>query len=550
MKISLVSMRIKSGQCEENYEIISKAIQKAIAQKVDLIVFPQNAVSGYLLGDRWLDANFCQYVDHFNDAILEYSDQIAIVWGNVRYRRGKCFNAAFFAYKKQTHMRLKPNQKSTLQNDFCYFQDLKMDSTIEFQGKCIALNFGHAKQIADLNINLDAQPYTGEANAPYVNQCIYVNAFGMQNVDKNVVLMQGGSYVYMNQQLYYQAPYAQANETIIDLDLPAQGVPQSTQLLDVLIQAIKCFDEEIFPFKNPWIIGLSGGIDSAITCALLCMALGKKRIHAFHLTSKYNSSQSIKNAKSIAKALAIPLKSENMEAILKHLEAYIDDNFVNDAHNETLYAENIQSRLRGFLLNAFASKLNGVIVNNANKIEIALGYCTLYGDSIGALSLIGDLTKREIFELARAINAHANKIIIPLSLIPKINNGELHWDLPPSAELKKDQKDPMKWFYHDAMLESFYKHHGMHVFMQHFLNQDFSADIQFWLEYYHLTDSQAFLKDIEWVLNTIQKNIFKRLQSPPIVLLHKQDWGTKGIVQSSIGHKEYTRLKQAIVDKK
>lgn len=95
MKVAVVTMHVKQGKCEENVSYMKQMIQKAREEQADMIVFPQNAVSGYLLGDQWLDDDWCRYVDSFNEALLAESEDIAIVWGNIRYRNRRRFNAAF-----------------------------------------------------------------------------------------------------------------------------------------------------------------------------------------------------------------------------------------------------------------------------------------------------------------------------------------------------------------------------------------------------------------------------------------------------------------------
>lgn len=157
MKVAIVTMHVKQGKCEENVSYMKQMIQKAREEQADMIVFPQNAVSGYLLGDQWLDDDWCRYVDSFNEALLAESEDIAIVWGNIRYRNRRRFNAAFFAYRKQTHMRVKRNTPYT--DDARYFEENPINSAIEFKGHVFALNFGREVQLTDININLDAAMY-------------------------------------------------------------------------------------------------------------------------------------------------------------------------------------------------------------------------------------------------------------------------------------------------------------------------------------------------------------------------------------------------------
>ena len=195
---------------------------------------------------------------------------------------------------------------------------------------------------------------------------------------------------------------------------------------------------------------------------------------------------------------------------------------------EGLALENIQARLRGHLLSSFASMEGGVIVNNGNKVEAALGYCTLYGDAIGALSPIADCTKVQLFDLAKQINAAFNREIIPANLLPQTQDGCLIWEFPPSAELKDDQRDPMKWFYHDWLISKLteYPSGQAEEIMEDYLSgQAQSSEVGRWLTYYGLDDPRAFIDDLEWVLRTMQGAVFKRIQFPPLIMISRGAFG-------------------------
>ena len=137
MKIAAVSMRIKQGRCEENVRQMMRCIEEAKQEGAQLIVFPQNAVSGLQLGEMWLDDDFCRYADSFNARIAALADTIAIVWGNVRYRGSRRFNTAFFAYRGQLELRVKKID-GALENEARYFDPLDIGELIEYGGELIA----------------------------------------------------------------------------------------------------------------------------------------------------------------------------------------------------------------------------------------------------------------------------------------------------------------------------------------------------------------------------------------------------------------------------
>ena len=194
--------------------------------------------------------------------------------------------------------------------------------------------------------------------------------------------------------------------------------------------------------------------------------------------------------------------------------------------------ENLQAKIRGTsMLSNLSAKYNALFTNNGNKLEVALGYATLYGDWGGALAPIADLTKTEVVEMARYLN---NKIfkdeIIPNSVLPdelwRFNADQI----PPTAELKNNQVDPMKFGYHCALIKAItdYKKKSMEDIMQWYLegslekNLDISTKL---IKRWNLNDPQEFIRDLEWFYSKIQNNVFKRVQAPPIILTSKSAYG-------------------------
>ena len=126
MKVAMVTMNVEVGKCQDNVHKMLTYIEKARQENVDLIIFPQNAVSGYLLYEQWMDDAWCRYVDAFNEILIQESYEIAIVWGNIRYRNKRRFQADFFAYEGKTHMRVKSNETLAYINDHLYFEESKI----------------------------------------------------------------------------------------------------------------------------------------------------------------------------------------------------------------------------------------------------------------------------------------------------------------------------------------------------------------------------------------------------------------------------------------
>ena len=534
MKVALVTMNVKAGQCEENVRFMKDKIQQAKQDGAELIVFPQNAVSGYLLGDVWYDDDFCTYVDHFNDELIALSEDIAIVWGNIRYRNHRRFNAAFFAYKGQTHMRVKKNEDLAYMQDHLYFENNPINSAIAYQEDCIfALNFKDEIQMTDMNINLDTKPFQLENEDVHRGNVIYCNACGMQNTDHSVLVMQGGSYIQRNGVCLYQAPYFKEDYALIDIeDLQIADEVEKPTLLDALTMGIREFDQQVLGGRLPWVIGMSGGLDSSVTAALFVHALGNERVHGYNLATRHNSDQTKSNARKEAEALGIECREGAIEGLVAAAEETILKEYQYDVNDyPILVKENLQARARGYLLNSFAGILGGVIINNANKVEVALGYCTLYGDSIGALSPIGDLTKVQLFTLSKELNERFGKEVVPVGLLPEVHGDTIDWQMPPSAELKENQFDPMKWFYHDYLVDHLGNDLTVCQLLKQYEEHTLPMDIQKWITYYHLDEPKAFLEDLQWFLNTQQRNSFKALQLPPAICVHRKTFAAKKLAQ-------------------
>lgn len=540
MKIAIVTMEVKSMCYKENFDYMMEMIERAKQDHADLIVFPQNAISGYYLGDAWKDPETCRYIESFNAPLIQASEDLAIVWGNIKYRNGKLFNCAFFAYQKETHMRVKTKETHAFAQDEA-FDELNINSAIPYQNQVFALNFGTKLQLSDWNINLDAKPYDLHNETKFSGNVIYVNAVGMQNVNKAVMMMEGGSAVVCEGKYLWQMTHGESGYALVDLSQKTFIQPKQRNLLVLLKQAIKGFDEQILGGKAPWIVGLSGGLDSSVSAALLVSALGKNRVIGYGMSSVNNSEQTKENARLEAKRLDIAYHEGSIQPLV-------------DATNDILHAygynqikglalENIQARVRGHLLSGFASLVGGVVVNNGNKVENALGYCTLYGDAIGAIGILGDLTKVQLFDLAKQLNGEFQKEVVPTNLLGQFIDGRVIFDVAPTAELKTDQKDPMKWFYHDYLVD----HLGRDLTITEFLNQYlfgsvWKSEISEIMKFYHLDDPKVFVEDFQWFYRTAKRNSFKHTQVPLILTLTQNGYALRKEVQGSMDLSQIEKL--------
>jgi NAD+ synthase (glutamine-hydrolysing) len=582
LKIALGQMRVIPGQPSINFATLTSMVNEAKASKVDLIVFPELCITGYLIGDQFLDNEWVDFAVSFNDQIKKLSKDIMIVWGNVwtlgqnpsitnNDSRLAKLNAALIAYNGEYltrkngvypgvyPKRLFPNYR--MFDDQRYFLpgreleeklNLKVKSfldplTVNYQGETIrfglevcedmwddAYGFSpsqeYLKQGVDLLINISASPWTLDkeksrqvqiqkhARVPF----IFVNKVGADNNGKNVVLFEGGSMVYnASGELTIQAN-EQAEPELLVAKLNDKKLRSSDpqKLYTMLKKGIAYFDEQLFQKKVPWIIGVSGGIDSAVSLALLTEVVGKERVYAYSLPTSFNQEATKANAKHLATTLGVHFQEIPIQ---KMVDAFL----AIQPQADSLTKENIQARVRGSVLMNLAAEKKGVVINNGNKIEIALGYTTLYGDTIGALAPLGDLTKLQISELATWINQRWQKEVIPHNLIAKMVNGVPQFTLQPSAELKTNQVDPMKWGYHDWLIHELLSFPSLapERMLTMFQQKTFPKTVTTLLRHYGLDQPKAFIADLEWVLNLWNRSYFKRVQMPPNIIISKGAFG-------------------------
>ncbi len=240
--------------------------------------------------------------------------------------------------------------------------------------------------------------------------------------------------------------------------------------------------------------GLSGGIDSALVATLAVKALGTRRVKAFALPSRYSSIESVEDAKTLAGNLGIELEVLPIEDVFK---SYLDTlKRVFRGTEPDITEENLQARIRGTLLMAYSNKFNSLLLATGNKSELATGYCTLYGDMAGALAVIGDLLKTEVYEMARYINRNGE--VIPESILTK----------PPSAELKPDQKDQ------DTLPPYEILDKIIDLYIVHNKSEE-------------EIESEGFERELVGrVIGMIRRAEYKRRQAPPVLKVSPRAFGT------------------------
>jgi NAD+ synthase (glutamine-hydrolysing) len=660
MRIALAQMEVIPGQPDKNLDCMLEHVSNAVDSNADLIVFPEMAVAGYLLGDMWLDEAFCADLASYNDDIRNASQKIAIVWGNIYVdsneainqrlgnhngwhpnKDGRCrkYNAVFVAqngeYVRQSsriadagylpdgvHPKaLLPNYR--IFDDERYFfslQDIAKDFGVPFHslvqpfememaGVKRRLGFETCEDLwcndyranfnainptsdliqngADLIINISASPWTYGKNGArdrrvaFLKQVIgdefvpfmYVNCVGAQNNGKNILTFDGGTSVYnhsgepiiLNQEAY------QNSLTLVDESQLNQAVtrreekPRIAQKYNALIRGLRHLKDMIGAAVDPKVvIGLSGGIDSAVNAALLVKAYGKDRVIAVNMPSQYNSNKTINCAKTVASSLDIQLVSVPIRELAELNRELLDAAYLGNIEDlpesqRTLNYENIQAKVRGTsILSNLAAQYGAIFTNNGNKLETALGYATLYGDIGGAIAPIGDLTKSEVFEMAAYLNnAVFSSPVIPGSLIPDSLYTFAEDQIAPTAELKEAQLDPMKFGYHDALLDKYtdFKKASAEQVLQWYLDGvleeklGISAEL---IKRWGIDVPEDFVNDLEWFDQKVRSSVFKRIQSPPIIITSKSAYGYD-IRESQLAYRHsrhYKYLKDRVLSMK
>ena len=322
---------------------------------------------------------------------------------------------------------------------------------------------------------------------------VYVNTVGANdNIifdGQSMATSRDGKLVFMGKAFEEELAVVETDTTGPEVPLPQD---RYAQIEGALVLGIKDYVRKC-GFTRVH-LGLSGGIDSALVAVLAVKALGAERVDVFGLPSRYSSTGSVEDARSLAANLGLTLRLMSIEEIFGSFLSTLEPVFAGAKPDIT--EENIQARIRGTLLMAFSNKRNSLLLTTGNKSELATGYCTLYGDMSGGLAVIGDLLKVEVYGLARSINAREH--LIPESIIDK----------PPSAELRPDQKDQ----------DSLPPYETLDAILQQYLVQNKSA-----------ADIAACGFDaalVRSVIAMVEKAEYKRRQAPPVLKVSPKAFGT------------------------
>ena len=463
MKISLCQINPTVGAIDRNVDLIMKWYQKAVAAGSELTVFPELALVGYPPQDLLLRRRFLDKAEMALKSIAERTT-VPMIIGNPLRENGELYNCAFVCSNGEITGHYKKRLLPTYDvfDEDRYFTSGESMEVIEvrFGDSLVKIGMQICEDLwdedyacnlakllkekgAEYIVNISASPYrvgrladrsklivskVTETALPF----FYCNIVGAQDE----LIFDGQSLAYDGKgNLIGQGSAFEEDIVLVDLENPVPIQLKISEREQKIYNALVLGVRDYFRKTgyNKAVLGLSGGIDSSLTGCIAVDALGPNNVHGVSMPSRYSSDHSRNDAKTLAKNLGIDYRTISIESIIGEFDESLEESF--NGTEPGVAEENIQARVRGSLLMALSNKFNWLVLSTGNKTELAMGYCTLYGDMNGGLAVISDLSKTDVYALSRWVNEEADSERIPVNSIEK----------PPSAELRPDQVDPFDY---------------------------------------------------------------------------------------------------------
>ncbi len=544
MRIRLEQLNPTIGDIKGNKALIMDALRDAESDEIDLLILPEMVTTGYPPLDLLESDYFRSCSFESNEAIIRETGKTALLFGTITPNDSnigrKLYNTAILAAEgKQigsVHKTLLPTYD--IFDDLRYFEPNKSFSCIEFKGVYLGVTVCediwynenefqyHTYDVdpaevlrdkgADVIINVSASPYTATKHENRMGMLqnharrlklpvLYSNQVGSHTeviFDGDTVAISAGAEVIANTE-----PFQTSHIDVVwdregrDIK-PLSGnklIEYPKNRIERQFKAI-CFGlKEYFRKSNlepNVVLGLSGGIDSAVVCALACEALGADRVTAITMPSTFSSEGSVTDSERLAENLGVNLINLSIERIVDQFTDSLSPIFQDSPFN--VAEENLQSRIRGTILMAHANKHGEFLLATGNKSEYAVGYATLYGDMNGALAIIGDLYKQEVYELAKWLNeSYYGREVIPEVIIQK----------EPSAELRPNQKDSDSLPDYRVLDDILYRYIELQQHAKKIIEDGFEPDV------------------VYRTLRLVDNSEFKRYQAAPILKLSSKSFG-------------------------
>lgn len=545
MKTALVQLNPTVGDVRGNSQLVRDAVLEAANGGAELVVLSELVLSGYPPRDLLLREGFVEACDAAVDELAtSLPKNVGVVLGHPTRRNvpnGRIANAASLLFDGKvaatTHKSLLPNYD--VFDERRYFRPADNVQPVEFRGLRLGIHicedawWGHAStsyhddptsspdpvaQLAeagvDVFVNLSASPFEKHKHnrrqeliqqhvTKHRKPFLFVNQVG----GNDDLVFDGNSFVVNEsgnvcEQLGAFTPesrivdVSQLAASSVDATGDRNSNSDNQEMLDALILGLRDYVRKC-GFTD-CVLGLSGGIDSALACYVAAEAVGPKHVHGIAMPSRYSSSHSVDDARQLAEALGVDYEEIPIDAM--HL-AYEQTTVVGQdllSQPGGLADQNLQARIRGGIVMTRSNRHGWMALATGNKSELAVGYCTLYGDMCGGFAVLSDIFKKDVYGISRFINdVREKREVIPESTIGK----------PPSAELAPDQVDQdtlPPYPVLDGILERLIEREESVATVSH----DFPADT------------------VAWVASRLDRNEFKRRQMPPGIKLSARAFGT------------------------
>jgi NAD+ synthase (glutamine-hydrolysing) len=538
MKISVAQLNYHIGNFERNKSLICHAISKAKAEGADLIIFSELCIPGYPPLDLLDRHDFIEKCYLTVNEIAKECFGIAAIVGSPTFNENsegkKLFNSALVLYEGEVIFSANKALLPTYDifDEYRHFEPEKNFQVFSFRGLRLAITICEdlwdeqpfdndfektrlytvspmeelARQNPDIIINISASPFSySKAEAKenifrakaikYKLPVITVNQTGANTE----LIFDGASLIINNKgDIFRRLPFFE--ETIEtysfnEIKSGSKSGDKRQEPVELIHKALVTGIRDYFRktgLKSS-IVGLSGGIDSAICLCLAVEAMGNENVRALLMPSRYSSDHSVNDAVALAEKLNVQYEIINIEKPFSAFESVLEPLFADKENDVT--EENIQARVRAVLLMAVSNKFGNILLNTSNKSEAAVGYGTLYGDMAGGLSVIGDVYKTDVYLLAEYINR--NSEIIPVNIIKKL----------PSAELRPDQLDSDSLPDYTTLDAILYQYIELQKPAERIIAEGFDKDI------------------VSKVIRMINFNEYKRYQAPPVLRISSKAFG-------------------------
>jgi NAD+ synthase (glutamine-hydrolysing) len=532
MKIALCQINPIIGNLDYNKKKIIEGYQKGIKAKADLVIFPELSLVGYPPLDLVEKEEFRKAVNKKINELAKISGNVGLLFGAITEDDDligtNIHNSAVLCYNGKVQF---IQAKSLIPNydvfdEMRYFEPAKEVFVYEYKGEKLGISvcediwndadYWYRRRYSEdpvdklmekgatILINISASPYSfGKRKERFKMLSIlckqnkiplaYVCCVGVQTD----LVFDGGSMCFNNKGKLIQLGESYKEDFILFDTEQGQEIKSEVEksfeeeVLSSLIYGVREYFEKL-KFKKA-VVGLSGGLDSAMVAYIAVKALGSENIHVVLMPSKYSSKESILDAKKLIKNLGILYDNVSIQSVVDTTISELSPKFKKKFARIT--EENIQARTRGVYLMAFSNNDDYLVLTTGNKSELAVGYCTLYGDMCGSLAVIADVYKSDLYKIARFVNR--NKKIIPEEIIKK----------PPSAELSPNQKDE----------DDLPPYELLDKILKMYLEEN--------KEYEEINSIIKDEKVVKKVLRMVDLNEFKRRQAAPALRVSRKAFG-------------------------